>query len=60
LPDPDSPTSAIVLFCGMSKEMPFTAANVLSRSRRKEMRRLRMLTNGCIEFSMPISAPRGL
>jgi hypothetical protein len=27
LPLPDSPTSATVSFCGMSKEMPFTARN---------------------------------
>src|SRR6476620_4092641 len=46
LPDPDSPTSATVLSRGMSNEMPFTASNVVCRSRRNEMRRLRTLTSG--------------
>src|SRR6476660_487852 len=46
LPDPDSPTSATVLSRGMSNEMPFTASNVVWRSRRNEIRRLRTLTSG--------------
>src|SRR6476620_3761269 len=46
LPDPDSPTSATVLSRGMSNEIPLTASNVVWRSRRNEMRRLRTLTSG--------------
>src|SRR5664279_2557726 len=41
LPLPDSPTSATVLFCGMSKLIPFTASNVVCLSSRKLTRRLR-------------------
>src|SRR5450631_1679739 len=41
LPLPDSPTSATVEFCGISKLMPFTASKIVSLSSRKLTRRLR-------------------
>src|SRR4030095_5760260 len=73
LPEPDSPTSAIVAFLGMSKEMPFTASNVVCLSRRKETRRSRMRTSGsraisaesmsvscaALELRIERGAPRG-
>src|SRR6188472_1138534 len=46
LPEPDSPTSATVLFRGMSNVMPLTASNVVFRSSRNDTRRLRTLTRG--------------
>src|SRR4029453_15953058 len=45
LPEPDSPTSAIVLFFGMSNEMPFTASNTVFLSSGTELFRLRTLTS---------------
>src|SRR5438874_7125365 len=47
-PEPDSPTSAIVLSLAMSNEMPFTASNVVCLSRRNDTRRLRTLMSGSI------------
>ncbi len=52
LPLPDSPTSATVVLVGMSKEMPFTAANGSDlRSTRKRTSRFwtcRMSSGGVI------------
>src|SRR5436190_5168051 len=60
LPEPDSPTSATVLSRGMSNEMPLTASNVVCRSRRNEMRRLRTLTSGSpVDFGLLMRASIG-
>src|SRR5260221_9110665 len=60
LPEPDSPTSAIVAFFGMSNEMPFTASNVWCLSRRNVTRRSRMRTSGSRAISAEsISVPPG-
>ena len=57
LPDPDSPTSATVELRGTSKEIPFTASNDVSLSRRKLTRRSRTWTSGGSLLSVAISAP---
>ena len=58
LPEPDSPTSATVAFCGMSNEMPRTASYVVLRSRRNETDRSRTRTSGSARFVVGfISAP---
>src|SRR5438046_2057687 len=60
LPLPDSPTSATVLFAGMSKLMPLTACVTVVLSRRKSTFRSRIpirtsapLTGGCRSSAAP-------